>query len=382
MSNVIISEINSLKETIIKMVFSNPTPLSDYHRIIIRKSQISGQLLWHAERFKGKQVFHINMNNDELAAWIEQQLVSFKQFAIFAVGRTITFLTKNGKDFKRLSSHNQIQMPQDIEHNKSKNYILGEGEDIPALRDLGVFSAENKVIKPMYDKFRQINRFVEIIDDYMSKEQKQQLTIVDFGCGKSYLTFILYYYFRVKKNLEVKIFGFDLKADVVKNCNDIAQKYGYDNLKFEAKDVSKGNVLDDINVDIMVSLHACDIATDYALEFAISHNVKYVFSVPCCQHEINAQIQPINDMEILLKYGLIKERVSALLTDAIRAELLEAVGYKVDVIEFVDLAHSPKNIMLRAKKVANIDNGKLQYVKQFLDKYNIRQKLYQLITKQ
>ena len=264
-----------------------------------------------------------------------------------------------------------------LTHNRQKQYILSEGTPIPALIDLGIFNSNYEIIKSKFDKFKQINRFIEIIDDSFKTTNKDEITILDFGCGKSYLTFIVYYYFTYIKNIKATIIGYDLKADVVENCNKIATKYGYNNLKFFVNDVTNDKLFEG-NIDMIITLHACDIATDYALFFAIKNNVKNIFSVPCCQHEINNSISKGGDYDILLKHGLIKERFSALLTDSIRAEILHESGYHVDVLEFVDFTHSPKNLMLRATKVAkgfkpNFDIEKLT------KQYKFNQTLYNLI---
>ncbi|MBQ9710491.1 MAG: SAM-dependent methyltransferase [Clostridia bacterium] len=263
----------------------------------------------------------------------------------------------------------------DAVHNRKKNYLINEGEDVPALKDLGVFTAENKIAAKMHDKFRQINRFIETVDDVMS-EDSGEITVLDFGCGKSYLTFLLYHYLTVKKGLKTRVIGYDIKEDVVENCNKIAKRYGYSSLEFVHADVKKDKLYDR-QIDMVVSLHACDTATDFALDYAIKRSAKYIFSVPCCQHEINAQIRRGGDYDIFLTHGLLKERFSALLTDAIRAEVLENAGYRVDCMEFVGFDASPKNLMLRAVKTgaAAEDNTKQ---KALLNKYGVKQTLVQL----
>ena len=264
------------------------------------------------------------------------------------------------------------------EHNKTKKYLLNEGDDVPIMQELGIFTKENKIVASMYDKFKQINRFVEIIDDEFKASNLKEITILNFGAGKSYLTFLIYHYFVNIKKIKATIIGYDIKKDVVENCNRLAQKYGYVGLKFIVSDVSKDKLFEG-KIDMVVSLHACDTATDYALNFAIKNKAKYIFSVPCCQHEINLSIKKGGDYDILLTDGLIKERFSALSTDSIRAEILRACGYSVDVIEFVDFSHSPKNIMLRCKLTKQQKN--LENIKNLMKKYNFSQKLYDLITK-
>ena len=234
-----------------------------------------------------------------------------------------------------------------------------------------------KIVRAKYDKYKQINRFVELSDQEFSQSGRKRITILDFGCGKSYLTFILYYYFSVKKDMDVKIIGYDLKEDVVARCGQIAEKYGYGGLEFVRADVTRDRLYDQ-EIDMIVSLHACDTATDFALDYAIKKNAEYIFSVPCCQHEINAGIGKGGELDLLLSHGIIKERLSALLTDSIRAAVLEDMGYQVDMIEFTDFEHSPKNIMIRARRGGGkSDRGRRQALA-LAERYGFEQKLLAL----
>lgn len=304
---------------------------------------------------------------------------AYKQFSAWSENWTYDMkISKKGKVFlgKKKSDNSKVIKKG---HNKEKNYILKEGMIIEPLIDLGVFTKEGKVINSKYDKYKQINRFIEIIDDEIKKNNYKELTILDFGCGKSYLTFVLYYYFVKIKNINVKMIGLDLKEDVIKKCNEIAQRYKYENLHFELGDINGFKYNN--KVDMVITLHACDTATDYALYNAVKWNSKMIFSVPCCQHEFNAQMKA-NELSILTKYGIVQERVAALMTDSVRANLLECAGYKTQLLEFIDISHSPKNILIRASK-SNVSKEKreksLKEVNNLIETFNFNPTLYSLL---
>ncbi len=375
-ADMIFEEIIKNLKSIKKMVVSDPKIKIAETKLVYHPYIKKGEIYFQEEVVLSNKAFHNNYSLEEFKKRLEEELVNYyRQIVVIEAGRTVSyFINPNGK-IKRREEKNTLNEVKLSEHNKEKKYILEEGECIPALVDLGVFTKEYKIVSSKYDKFKQINRFIEIIDDEFKNYTNKEITILDFGCGKSYLTFIIYYYFAIKKGINAKIIGYDLKEDVVENCNRLAQKYKYDNLHFEVKDVAKG--LDDQKVDMLVSLHACDTSTDYALYYAIKNKVPNIFSVPCCQHQVNSSIKRGGDFDLLLKDGLIKERFSALLTDSIRVQLLREQGYSVDVIEFVDFEHSPKNIMLRAKKVSSAkkDSSKLGAL---LSKYHVEQELFNL----
>ncbi len=360
-----------------RIVLSKPGKAVEYRRVNVFKKAGSYQI----EKLTAKQAFHENVNKDVLADRIAQWLSgAFRQLNGFGNGTEYIFLvSKKGKvTFKQKKSALAPKMQP--EHNRKKRYLLEEGEAIPPLVDMGVFTAEGKVVSAMYDKFRQINRFLEIIDDAVRTLPPGPLNIIDFGCGKSYLTFVLYYYLTVKCRLTVQMVGLDLKAGVIEKCGQTAKKYGYTGLRFELGDINGYQA--PFEVDMVVSLHACDTATDYALYNAIEWGAKLIFSVPCCQHELNGQMES-SAFSLMTRYGIIKERFAALVTDAIRANLLEYCGYKTQVLEFVDLSHTPKNLLIRAVKKEGKDPAHcrkmLEEVQRMMQEYRLTPTLYQLI---
>ncbi|MBS5954053.1 MAG: SAM-dependent methyltransferase [Paraclostridium bifermentans] len=368
-------------EKLLKVVISNKLNKDvKYNKINIELKEKNNKEYYQIEKYTDKQVFHENIELEMIETKLfEMTFESYKQVAAWSENTNYDLkISKKGKVFlgkKKSSNENLVNKS----HNREKNYILKEGMLIQPLIDLGVFTKEGKVVKSKYDKYKQINRFIEIIDDEIKKNDYKELTILDFGCGKSYLTFVLYYYFVEIKKINVKMIGLDLKADVIKKCNDIAQKYNYENLKFELGDINGYKYTD--NVDMVITLHACDTATDYALYNAVKWNTKMIFSVPCCQHEFNEQINS-DDFSILTKYGIIKERVSALMTDAVRGNLLEALGYKTQILEFIDIAHSPKNILIRASKGSISQEKKERAMKEvdnLIKEFNLNPTLLKLL---
>ena len=367
-------------QEIIKIVISNKMNKDvEYNKINFALKEKGNKEYYQIEKFTDKQVFHENIEKDQLEDKMLEFISSYKQLSAWSSTNNFDLkISKKGKVFlgKKKSDNSNLVNKS---HNKEKNYILKEGMIIQPLIDLGVFTKEGKVVKSKYDKYKQINRFVEIIDDEIKKNDQKELTILDFGCGKSYLTFVLYYYFVEIKKINVKMIGLDLKKDVIKKCNEIAERYGYENLHFELGDINGFKYNN--KVDMVITLHACDTATDYALYNAIKWNSKMIFSVPCCQHEFNHQMKA-ESLSILTKYGIVQERVAALMTDAARANLLEAVGYKTQLLEFIDISHSPKNILIRASK-GNVSKDKkdrsLREVNDLMNQFNFSPTLYNLL---
>lgn len=370
-----------IEEEIIKIVISNKINKDfKYNKIAFILKENKGKQYYQIEKFTDKQVFHENIEMDKLEGKLTEYMQdSYKQLSAWSSMYTFDLkISKKGKVFLGKNKSDNIEVAN-RSHNKEKNYILKEGMLIEPLMDLGVFTKEGKIINSKYDKYKQINRFIEIIDDEVKKSEFKELTILDFGCGKSYLTFVLYYYFTEIKKIDVKIIGLDLKEDVIERCNKIVEKYNYENLHFEIGDINGFKYNN--KVDMVITLHACDTATDYALYNSIKWNTKMIFSVPCCQHEFNDQMKA-EELSILTRYGIVQERVSALMTDAVRANLLECLGYKTQLLEFIDIAHSPKNILIRAVK-SNISNEKrekaLDEVEALIKQFNFNPTLFKLL---
>lgn len=362
-----------------KAVLSQPIDKKGVSKVIIRPVMLKNQRLYQIERFKDNKAYHENLSDEELMEVFGNEMDGkFRQALISTDCENAQYCLKQKGGYKKTGgSENECKCCAPQSHNREKEYILAEGEEIPALVDLGVFTKDYKIVKAKYDKYKQINRFIELIDQEFNQSGRKSITILDFGCGKSYLTFIIYYYFSVKKGMDVKIIGYDIKADVVENCKKIAEKYGYTGLSFVKADVSRDELYDE-KIDMVVTLHACNMATDYALNYAIDHGAEYIFSVPCCQHEINSTIKKGGELDVFLKHGIIKERMSALLTDAIRADILEDMGYKVDLIEFIDFEHSPKNIMIRARKTGKKGTAGRERAKALAERYGFSQCLLEL----
>lgn len=371
-----------LKAEIQKIIISNPfSKGEEYKKIIIENKGKAYQVA----KYTDKQVFHENITfEDLLNRCIELAENRYKQInGMAATEEHIILVSKKGNctyKVKKTATDAVKLSAKQQGHNRQKNYILKEGMNIAPLVDMGVFTKDGKVVNAMYDKYKQINRFIEIIDDEVSNLKVEELNVIDFGCGKSYLTFVVYYYLTEVMNLKVNMIGLDLKEDVIKKCNQAAEKYNYTNLKFEVGDVNGFKA--PFDVDMVITLHACDTATDFALYNAIQWKSKMIFSVPCCQHELNKQIKP-EELNILSRYGIIKERFSALATDAIRGNLLEYCGYKTQLLEFIDFEHTPKNILIRAVRrpimPKQVKENMLGEVRAMMNEFSFDPTLYKLL---
>ena len=339
-----------INENMILAVLSGCRRKDAPSRVRIRPVEVKGEILYQASVPEGAKMLHRNYRREELVGFLKESLDgTYSQLQV--QGRQAdggVLVSKKGKHTVKIKPHEVKENAKILSHNRVKQYILPQGKPVPFLVDLGVMTREGRVREAAYDKYRQINRFLEFIQDVLPKLPKdREITIVDFGCGKSYLTFAMYYFFRELKGYQVKIIGLDLKEDVIRRCSRLAEEYGYDNLQFLQGDIAGDEGLE--KADMVVTLHACDTATDFALAKAVQWDAKVILSVPCCQHELNGKIR--NDLLApVLKYGILKERMSALITDGIRANLLESAGYSVQILEFIDMEHTPKNLLIRAVK--------------------------------
>ena len=358
-----------------KVVLSNGK-IEEYKKYVITR-KVNG---FQVEKFTDKQAFHENIDEQFLRDYCISAMESgFKQFNAWNQGQEYEIkLSKKGKVFSS-TRKSLTELKLNKTNNKKKSYYLEEGTIIPPLVDMGIFTKDGKIVVSMYDKYRQINKFIQFIDESIDKAGLKSVNIVDFGCGKSYLTFVVYYYLTFIKQIDVTMTGLDLKADVIAKCQETANKYGYDRLSFQVGDVAEYE--SEKPVDMVITLHACDTATDYALYHAIRWGSRIIISVPCCQHELNNQIQSEN-LNILTRYGLLKERTAAIMTDAIRGNLLEYSGYKTQLLEFIDFSHTPKNLLIRGVK-SNISKEHrekmLSEVKYLMEEFNLKPTLYKLI---
>lgn len=340
---------DNLNIEFISATLSSPRSKGGVNKVKVRPLMKKGTLFFQLESFQNNQAFHRNLEPEEAYREIAGLMEEFRQMQMETRKNRYTVLvSKKGKVTIKKKAQDGCIKDVDMSHNRKKRYLLEEGMQIPFLQDLGVMTKKGQIVHSRFDKFRQINRFLEFIEDILPEfPTDREITILDFGCGKSYLTFAMYYYLHEINQYDVRIVGLDLKSDVIRRCNELSIKYGYEKLRF-----LEGNIADYTGadrVDMVVTLHACDTATDFALAKAVGWGAKVILSVPCCQHELNGQIQS-DVLAPLMKYGLIKERFAALATDALRAEYLEREGYNAQILEFIDMEHTPKNILIRAVK--------------------------------
>ncbi len=334
-----------------------------YTKVQIKPVELKKVLHYQFAYYYSNKVVHKNATEEEAITLLEELFEqTFRQGIICTSEADYQILIS--KKFKvSILTKSPSKSEVDLSHNRKKQYVLEEGQPIPFLVELGIMNEDGKVLARKYDKFKQINRFLEMVEDVLpSLPEDRPLTILDFGCGKSYLTFALYHYLAIQERRTLNVVGLDLKADVIEHCNLLAVKLEYNNLKFLVGDIADYNELE--KVDMVVTLHACDTATDAALEKAVRWDASVILSVPCCQHEVFTQVKnPLLDP--LLSHGILKERFSALATDGVRAKLLDLMGYRTQLLEFIDMEHTPKNILIRAVKGDSGD--RVQLWKEYTD---------------
>ena len=370
-----------ISDKLIDMVISGQKNKSEDKavKVRIRPVILKNEIEYQVSEFVGRKVLHSNHSAaDVKKKIIDYMTEDFKQAQINMTDAAATILSSKSKTLTcKYKKAGQLKAQRDLSHNRTKKYIIQEGKPVAFMIDLGVMGQDGKIIRTRYDKFRQINRFLEYIEDILPKlDKERELTIIDFGCGKSYLTFAMYYYLKELKGYNIRIIGLDLKADVIEHCNELRTRYGYDKLDFYVGDIATYKDVD--KVDMVVTLHACDTATDYALAKAVKWGAEVILSVPCCQHEANRTIKS-DILSPVMDYGILKERMAAIVTDAARAKLLTANGYDTQILEFIDMEHTPKHLLIRAVKSSKEDISAREKTKDMLEALNLELTIDKLI---
>lgn len=370
-----------ISDKLIDMVISGQKNKSEDKavKVRIRPVILKNEIEYQVSEFVGRKVLHSNHSAaDVKKKIIDYMTEDFKQAQINMTDAAATILSSKSKTLTcKYKKAGQLKVQRDLSHNRTKKYIIQEGKPVAFMIDLGVMGQDGKIIRTRYDKLRQINRFLEYIEDILPKlDKERELTIIDFGCGKSYLTFAMYYYLKELKGYNIRIIGLDLKADVIEHCNELRTRYGYDKLDFYVGDIATYKDVD--KVDMVVTLHACDTATDYALAKAVKWGAEVILSVPCCQHEANRTIKS-DILSPVMDYGILKERMAAIVTDAARAKLLTANGYDTQILEFIDMEHTPKNLLIRAVKSSKEDISAREKTKDMLEALNLELTIDKLI---
>ena len=370
-----------ISDKLIDMVISGQKNKSEDKavKVRIRPVILKNEIEYQVSEFVGRKVLHSNHGAaDVKKKIIDYMTEDFKQAQINMTDAAATILSSKSKTLTcKYKKAGQLKVQRDLSHDRTKKYIIQEGKPVAFMIDLGVMGQDGKIIRTRYDKFRQINRFLEYIEDILPKlDKERELTIIDFGCGKSYLTFAMYYYLKELKGYNIRIIGLDLKADVIEHCNELRTRYGYDKLDFYVGDIATYKDVD--KVDMVVTLHACDTATDYALAKAVKWGAEVILSVPCCQHEANRTIKS-DILSPVMDYGILKERMAAIVTDAARAKLLTANGYDTQILEFIDMEHTPKNLLIRAVKSSKEDISAREKTKDMLEALNLELTIDKLI---
>lgn len=338
------------ENTFIRCIWSNPRTKDQYQKVVLKPILLKNELVLQLAKTKDNKEYHENIALDEVVSKITDLLVGFKQVQLYTTLNDYQCLINKKYKWHIKKQVPSMKAPTSLSHNRQKQYILDTPSSHDFLKALGLMDEKGQIKPSKYDKYKQINRYLEFVADCTSYLEKEPIRIIDFGCGKSYLTFALYHYLTHILNKKVEVIGLDLKKDVIAFCENLAEKLGYTHLHFQVGDI--GTYTTDQPIDMVVSLHACNTATDAALEKAVGWGAKVILAVPCCHHEAYTQIDNVT-LAPILKHGILKERIAALVTDGLRAQLLESCGYEVSVMEFIDMAHTPKNILIKALLKSN-----------------------------
>jgi SAM-dependent methyltransferase len=334
------------EDTFIEAIWSNPRKKQEMpQKIVGKKIMLKEQAFFQFNLMNQNKSFHENILLAEVVEPLKAYTLQYKQLQLYTSSQDYTVLVgKKGNTHITKATPTKTKATS-LSHNRQKNYLIETSTSATFLKALGLMGKNETINPSKYDKYKQINKYLEFIDNLIPSLPEGPLRIVDFGCGKSYLTFAMYHYLHEIKGKEVEVIGLDLKEDVILFCQKLAKELGYNKLFFQIGDI--GSYTTDQTIDLVVSLHACNTATDAALLQAVNWKAKAILAVPCCHHEAYGQIK--NDLlDPILKHGILKERIASLVTDGLRAQMLEAYGYKVSVMEFIDMQHTPKNILIRA----------------------------------
>lgn len=364
----------------IDAIWSNPRIKQDqYEKVTGKLIELKGELVLQWTLYKQNKAYHENLPFEEVGNFLRTNCSHFKQVQLYtSEGDYQALINKKGEaTIKRKPASKKPATS--LSHNRKKQYILNDETAKGFLIQLGIMSEDGQIKPSKYDKYKQINKYLETIEGVMSEFEQDFIRIIDFGCGKSYLTFAMYHYLTEILHKQVEIVGLDLKEDVIAFCNDLAKKLGYDHLKFQVGDIGKYTT--NQHIDMVVSLHACNTATDAALAKAVGWEAKVILAVPCCHHECYTQItNPLLDP--ILKHGILKEKIASFITDGMRSLYLEGMGYKVNVMEFIDMQHTPKNVLIKAIKAGTTNTKALDTYKQLSEGMHLDLTLPHLIEKQ
>lgn len=348
------------ENTLIRCIWSNPRTKDHYQKIVLKPIELKNKPMLQLAKTKENKEYHTNINLSDVLTKVTTDCTDFKQIQLYTSENDYQCLVNKKGQLHLKKKAPSMKKPTSFSHNRQKQYILDTPSSQGFLKALGLMDEKGQIKPSKYDKYKQINRYLEFVADCSHALKADPIRIIDFGCGKSYLTFALYHYLTDILNKKVEVIGLDLKADVIAFCEDLARKLDYKHLHFQVGDI--GTYTTDQPIDMVVSLHACNTATDAALEKAVGWGAKVILAVPCCHHEAYTQIENAI-LSPILKHGILKERIAALVTDGLRAQLLESCGYDVNVMEFIDMAHTPKNILIKAllKEQATIPNSYTAY---------------------